>query len=314
MKSRAGVIAEFTLRATATLALLWFVASRVDLAQAARDFRASAWWGPAAVALLMVLNLALQWTRWHLVVRASGMRLPARRTLKMMLAGLPLGLLTPGRMGEFGRGLAVVGSHDAVSIAGLTALERGFGFVGSIGIALVAMILSGYGTAWKWAAILAFYLLAVLLILRPYRLAALARYLAPRLPGALGRRAGGIAERLVKGWELAGRRAALAVLVVSVLQTAVALLQMTIFYLAAAGPQPILKVFGSWAVVLGAKHFLPVTVGDLGVREGLAVAVFANRRLPTSPALVAALVVYVINVLIPTLVGTVVLARGRRKA
>ncbi len=313
MKARPGAIAGFCLRAAITLGLLWFILSQVELEQVVSEFRSSAWWGPAGAAALMLVNLTLQWVRWHLVVIASRLGLTGRQTLKMMLAGLPLGLATPGRMGELGRGAAVEGTHDSVSIAGLTVLERGFSFAGSLGIAIVAMIVSGYGTGFKWAPILALYFLYLLAMLHPYQMAAWGRSLAPRLPGALGRRADSLGERLLKGWELAGRRAAIAVLLVSVLQTTVALFQMTICYLAVAGSAPFLKVFGAWAVVLGTKHFLPVTVGDIGIREGLAIAVFSNREMATSPAVVAALLIYVINVLIPSLVGVVVLARRSPK-
>ena len=66
--------------------------------------------------------------------------------------------------------------------------------------------------------------------------------------------------------------------------------------------------------MLGAKHFLPITVGDIGVREGLALAVFADRQLLTSPALVAALLIYAVNVLAPALLGTLVLARRKARA
>ncbi len=314
MKVRPGSVVGFSLRAAVTIGLLWFISTRIELGQVYRDFRSSAWWGPAGAALLMVVNLILQWARWHLVVIASRLGLSGRQTLKMMLAGLPLGLATPGRMGELGRGLAVEGSHDALSVAGLTVLERGFSFAGSLGIAILAMIASGYGTGVKWAAILALYSLYLFAMLHPYRMAAWGKSLALRLPGALGQKADSLGERLLKGWDLAGRKAALAVLFVSVLQTLVALFQMTLCFLAVAGPTPALKVFGAWAVVLGAKHFFPVTVGDIGVREGLAIAIFANRDLSTSAAVVAALLIYVINVLFPSLIGVLVLARRRPRS
>ena len=121
-----------------------------------------------------------------------------------------------------------------------------------------------------------------------------------------------LAGRFAQGWRLAGRRVALAAIAVSILQVTTVVIQFTICYLAVGSFSALTKVFGAWAVVLGAKHFLPVTLGDVGVREGLAVAIFADRALPTEAALVAALMIYLLNVLIPAGAGALVLARWRR--
>jgi uncharacterized protein (TIRG00374 family) len=311
MSPRTRSALSFIVRFLITALLIAFVISRVDLQQVASDFRRVAWWGPVAAGMLVLVNIGLQWFRWHYLIRIGGLGLRPATSLRMLMAGLPMGLLTPGRMGELGRGAAVAGDHDAVVVAGLTALERSFSTLGSLGIAIAAMIASGYGTGWKWVVIAALYGGLAYTFFHPYRLAQWTTALLPVTPGALATRLRKLTARFLGGWELAGRKAALGVFTISVLQTATAIVQITICYMAAVGGASLLKVTGTWAVVLGAKHFLPVTVGDLGVREGLAVAIFANRNLPTSAALVAALLIYVINILSPSLIGALVLARRR---
>lgn len=311
MKARTRTALSLIVRFLITGLLIAFVISRVDLQQVTSDFRRVAWWGPVGAGLLVLVNLGLQWFRWHYLTRVGGLGLRPATSLRMLMAGLPMGLLTPGRMGELGRGAAVEGGHDAVVVAGLTALERSFSTLGSLGIAIAAMIASGYGTGWKWVVIAALYGGLAYIFFHPYRLAEWTTALMPATRGALGMRVRELAARFLAGWELAGRKAALNVFAISVLQTATAIVQVTICYMAAAGGVSLLKVAGTWAVVLGAKHFLPVTVGDLGIREGLAVAIFANRGLPTSAALIAALLIYVINILSPSIIGALVLARRR---
>ncbi len=314
MRQRTRRAAGLALRLLLTAAFLAYALGRVDLGRVAESLAATAWWGTAAAALLMLVNVGLQVARWHLVARAGGLRLPLRRSAAMVAAGFPLGLFTPGRMGELGRGMAVGGEHDAVAVAGLTALERGFGMLGGLGLAAAAMVLSGYGDPWKWTLIGLIYSGAVALALSPHLLTRLMGVLARRVPGRAGAWVQEMGTRLVAGWKLAGRRAALEVLAVSVVQLSVAVAQLTLCYVAAAPEGPLLKVVGAWAVVLGAKYLLPVTVGDLGVREGLAVAVFADRALDPAPALLAALTIYVLNVLLPAAAGTLVLARRGRHA
>jgi len=299
------------LRLLLTLTLAVLVLTRVEPAAIWEALHSA---GPAAVLPvvgLLPVNLGLQWVRWHLLVRTGRLGMGPGRSLAVLLAGMPLGLVTPGRMGELGRGAMVAGPHDAVAVAGLTVLEKSFNILGGVGLALAAMVLSGYGSAWKWGLIAGAYAGAVYIALHPSRLAGLVDRLAPRLPGGAAARAARLAQRLVEGWRLAGRRAALTVLALSVLQLAVVLAQFTLCYLTASGTGEALKTAGAWAVVLGAKYFLPITVADLGVREGLAVLVFADRALPTAPALATALLIYVVNVLLPALAGSLVLARQR---
>ncbi len=312
MNARMRSLLVTLLRGVVTLLLLLYVASRVDLAQTLTDFRRAAWWGPAGAGLLMLVNIGLQWLRWHLLVRAGDLELPPSRSLIVLLAGYPLGLITPGRIGELGRGAVVSGTHDSVSVAGLTLLDHVYGLVGAVGVAWAGMIISGYGTAWQLAVLFVFYVALVYVALHPNRLVRWLKTLAPYLPAFIRERTEESAGRFAQGWRLAGRRVALAAIGVSILQITTVVVQFTICYLAVGSFSSLIKVVGAWAVVLGAKHFLPVTVGDVGVREGLAVAIFAHRALSTEAALVAALMIYVLNVLIPAGAGALVLARWRQ--
>ncbi|MFO7767962.1 MAG: lysylphosphatidylglycerol synthase domain-containing protein [bacterium] len=311
---RAGTrkAAGLAIRLLVTGLFLAYALTRVDLQHAAESVSRTAWWGTAGAALLMLLNMGLQVFRWHLVAHAGGLGLRLPRSAAMVAAGFPLGLLTPGRMGELGRGMAVEGGHDALSVAGLTALERGFGMLGGLGLAAAAMVLSGYGEPWKWTLIGVLYASALALALSPRRLARLLGLAARLVPGRPGEWVEEMGARLLAGWRMAGRRAAVQVLLLSVVQVSVVIVQLSLCYLAAASGEPPLKVAGAWAVVLGAKYLLPVTVGDLGVREGLAVAVFTDRAMDPAPALLAALTIYLLNVLLPAAAGALVLARRRR--
>lgn len=298
-------------RALVTLLLILYVVSRVDPAQALNDLRRMAWWGPAGAGLLMILNIGLQWLRWHLLVRAGDLGLSPAGSFRVLLAGYPLGLITPGRIGELGRGAVVSGEHDSVAVAGLTMLEHAFGLVGAVGVAFLGMIISGYGTTWKWAILLILYGALIYTALHPYRLVGWARALAPILPASIKNRVSELAGRFAQGWRLAGRRVALAAIAISILQFITVVTQFTICYSAVAYIPALVKIAGAWSVVLGAKYFLPITIGDVGVREGLAVAVFADLAMPTPAALVAALMIYLLNVIVPASVGAVILARRR---
>ena len=311
MNDRTRTLLTTVVRTLVTLLLLLYVVSRVNLDQALVALRSTSWWGPAGAGLLTIVNIGLQWMRWHLLVRAGNLGLSPARSLKVLLAGYPLGLVTPGRIGELGRGAAVSGEHDSVAVAGLTLLDHAFGLVGVTAVAFFGIIASGYGSTWKWVIFLVLYAALVYVAVHPARLVNWTKALAPGLPLSIRDRVRELASRFAQGWRLAGRRVAIAAIAVSTLQFAVVVFQFTICYAAAVSVPGFIKVAGAWAVVIGAKYVLPITIGDVGVRESLAVAVFADRGLPTPAALVAALTIYLLNVIIPSSVGAVILTRKR---
>ena len=89
----------------------------------------------AAVALLP-LGLALQWWKWNILLRSQAPGVSGADALRSLLAGFGLGLITPGRVGELGRGLVLPGRRMAT--AQLALADR----MTSAGVTLVAGALS----------------------------------------------------------------------------------------------------------------------------------------------------------------------------
>jgi hypothetical protein len=56
---------------------------------------------------LVLLNLTLQFWKWHLLLLSVNPAISARASLFSLFAGFPLGLITPGRWGELGRALFI---------------------------------------------------------------------------------------------------------------------------------------------------------------------------------------------------------------
>ncbi len=307
MRSLLGTLARIVI----TILLLVYVVKRVDLAAAATAVQRMAWWGLAGTSLLLLVNMGLQWLRWHILVRAGKLGLAPFQSLRILLAGLPLGLITPGRIGELGRGAVVAGEHDSVSVAGLTLLEHAYGLVGALTIAGIGIVISGYATYLSFAILLIFYAFVIYLALHPSKLVDWTKKISPVLPGPLGARTSELSSRFAQGWRLTGRKVAFTAMTISVVQVLVVVAQFTVCYMATAAHPSIVQVAGAWSVVIGAKYFLPITIGDVGVREGLAVAVFTNLGFPAPEALIASLTIYLVNVIFPSSIGAVILLRRK---
>ncbi|MCK4979586.1 MAG: hypothetical protein KAS62_04275, partial [Candidatus Delongbacteria bacterium] len=71
-----------------------------------------------------------------------------------------------------------------------------------------------------------------------------------------------------------------------------------------------LAYVGVWTAIL-IKTFLPISLGDIGVREGTAAYVFGLLSFPKEAAISAGFMLFVINILIPASVGVFLIPFAR---
>ena len=288
------------------------VAGLVRLAHPA-DVRA-AWaavdgrWLAAALAL-MPLNVALDAVRWGRLVQrvAPGVRM--RDAVAAVVGSYPLGLLTPARVGDLvGRAALLPGVPRGASAA-LTLGERmatlwcclvGGALALTVNPAAESAPAALWTTVGVWAVVAAVGLGAA--IASP---GLTGRVLARVVPVGVVRRAVGAFERIP-------RREAAVLIALSALRYAVFSTQFALLVRAFAPEAAWLPVAAGVAVVYLLKSAVPqVTLGDLGVREGVAVFVLAGAGVPAAAALNASLAVFVINLVLPAAAGIPLLVRLR---
>ncbi len=239
----------------------------------------------AAVALLPV-GLALQWWKWRVLLRASAPEVSGADALRSLLAGFGLGLITPGRLGELGRGLVLPGRRMAATQLALADRTTSAGVTLLAG-ALSAFLIPGIGGGWI-------------------------------LGGAASVLAIGGA-----GWYLLRRRRRQWLEVLDAVPAHAwaanscgsAVFNLVFFgqfhlLLLAAGPLPP-SVFWSVPAVFALKTLLPISFLDLGVREFAAVSVLGVAGVQPAVALQAALLLCAVNLVAPGLAGLIVLGQGR---
>lgn len=247
-----------------------------------------------AAALLSVVGLLVQAEKWRALLACAMPGVGRTQALLSLLAGLGLGLITPGRLGELGRG--VVLSGDPTRIALLTMADRGLSMV-------ITLILGCAALAW-----LAMYemLLGGLLILV---LAAIAIFGGRLLAAKMGWKS---AEKVALLWQ----SVPLSIWGVSGMWS----LLFNVIFLS----QFFVLLWGYYAgmrevallgpALFAIKSVLPVSFFDLGVREGIAVWLFAHRGLDPLPAFNASLVVFGLNVALPGAFGWLLVGRSALRA
>ena len=265
-------------------------------------------WALAALALVPV-NIGLEAYRWGRLVRRLAPEVRHRDALAAVVGSYPLGLLTPGRVGDYvGRAVYVRAVPPGVSAA-LTFGERMATLAACLVGGLVALGPYLQRTAPAsplWPAVVAVGALGTGALLLAILFPAVARAaLSAVLPFATVRRALGAFDRIP-------REESVVLLALSGLRYLVFSAQFVLLVHAVDPGAGWLGPATGVALVFFAKSAVPqVTLGDLGVREGAAVFFLGAYGVAPAAALDASLALFALNLALPALVGVPLLLQLR---
>lgn len=257
-------------------------------------------WALAALALVP-LNIGLEAYRWGRLVRRIAPSVRYRDALRAVVASYPLGLLTPGRVGDYVGRAVYLPEVPAGTSAALTFGERMATLAACLVGGLVALgpyLRQQTESSPLWPAVLGVGALATGLLLALVLFPRLAQsVLSTLLPFAPVRRA-------VAAFGQIPRDEATTLLALSALRYGVFSAQFVLLVHAVAPSASLFEVSLGVALVFFAKSAIPqVTLGDLGVREGAAVFFLGAYGVAPAAALDASLGLFVLNLLLPALVG-----------
>ncbi len=288
------------------------VVALVHLVEPAEVWRAVSHADPrwALVALALVpVNIGLEAYRWGRLVRRVEPSVRHRDVLRAVVGSYPLGLLTPGRIGDYVGRAVYLRDIPASASAALTFGERMATLAACLVGGLVALgpyLRTQDAASPLWSAVTVIGWLAtsglVALILFP----GLARTaLTTVLPFAPVRRAAASFSKIPQ-------EEAVTLLALSAVRYVVFSGQFVLLARAVAPTAPWLGLWTGVALVFFAKSAIPqVTLGDLGVREGAAVFFLGAYGMAPAAALDASLALFGLNLLLPALVGTPLLLQLR---
>ena len=219
-----------------------------------------------------LLGILVQWVKWQQLARSISPELNWTDGLYSLLGGAALGFITPGRLGEIGRGIFL--ARDRASLTVLAAVDKLSSVIITIGLGL-------FGALALWPQ----YRIGLLLALIPF---------------GIGIRWGW--KRWGEGGEVVSQVSSWgAVIGWSVLFN---LLFMSQFYWLVCGSDSAhLVVILAIPVVFALKALLPVAFMDVGVREAAAVFVFNALNLEAESAFIASTLLFAFNVCLPAAFG-----------
>ncbi len=297
------------LRILLAAVVIWFVATRIDtgaIIETARSAR------PLLVAIalaLLPLNIALEAATWLPLLRRVVPGTGLRQAVVGVLSGYPLGIITPARVGDFAGRAFSMPDGDRVRIAVSAAAARLPDLIAILlagTAALVASVAAGILEFAGWAAMggiaAVLLVLLTLVVLDP----AIIRRVAAALP-------------LASRWEpkldfltTIPAPVMLRVVLLAVARLGVYSSQFLLLALSFAPGLSVGRAFAAILLTLMAKSIIPpVTVLDLGIREGAAAFFFGRLGLGAAVGFNAALLLFAINLALPAAVASPLVSRYR---
>ncbi|HZU11577.1 MAG TPA: lysylphosphatidylglycerol synthase transmembrane domain-containing protein [Chloroflexota bacterium] len=245
--------------------------------------------------VLTVPFLYLKTVRWYLILRAAGISVTLPEAALSLVGGMGLALLTPARLGELVR-VAYLRDPHKLKIGALVMVDKGFDV-----LVLAALSIPGAWHLLGAAAGVALLVATVIGLFVVYEPRPLHRALLStgRLP---------LGQKLLPAWEsLESLSPASSTLFIAVTAAsfAVVLLQFGIILLGWHSWSPQIVLFTFPLVIL--TNILPLTIGGLGIREGVAAVLLAHYGIPVADAALAAFLMFAINTALPGIIGSLLL-------
>lgn len=258
---------------------------------------------PAILGLALVLTvgflLGRAW-KWQILARSTVPGLTFRQATVSLLGGMGLGMITPGRAGEFSR-VAFMPEGDRARLLGVFAVDRGIDLLTIALFGCLALPLLGYELYFAVSAgICAAGVAALYVAPRTQRLL---ETIAKRLPFQR------YSLRMLTSLEGLDPRRVTATLIASVVATLVGYAQFYVL-LRPYADLPVAAVVVTFSVMI-LSNLVPITIGGLGVREALSVLILRRYGVADAVAVNAAFLSYLTNTVLPGVVGSFLIPRAR---
>ncbi len=262
------------------------------------------WMKVGICAALVIPNISVAYLKWHYLLKKRFNDVSRREVFGSLLFGYTLGLITPGRLGELGRGLFFQ-DKDRLTITGLNVLDKVASQVVIItlgGFALLYMLVTGQG-AWHFSNAIWIFSIGVALLLGLWMIV-----LNPRLIQKLTRRlqarfsAASKLRSLIAAFDNLSFQDSAVVLGLSLLWYLLIIFQYHIV-VSAFTDVSVGESYLAVSAMLLIKTLLPFTFGDLGIREGVAMYFYSRFSIPEAAVFNASLLIFLFNLLLPALCG-----------
>lgn len=254
--------------------------------------------------LFLFANFFVQFIKWRYVLRTHDRHIPNSLVIKSLLFGVTLGFITPGNLGELARALYFK-NYNRLVITGLNVVDKISGILIFITVGLFSLnylFISHFNwESWVGVSLTMFNFLVLLILwvlaLNPQWLSKLFEKLN------WGTDKFQWLKNLFLGVQHLRKRDSLIILTLSVIWLIVIIIQYHVIILAFEKVN-FTQSFLAVSAALFTKVVLPISIGDLGIREGATVYYYSLFAVSHTAAFNTALLIFIINFFIPAIIGS----------
>jgi uncharacterized protein (TIRG00374 family) len=298
-KQAARKIASLILRGLLAVALLIVLFQYVSISEVVNSILKARFDYLAGAFILMTANIAAQMLKWRYFVRLMNPEISNTETVASFLFGMTLGTVTPGQIGEFGGRVLGHGSLPAGRIIGLTLVDR-LQMICVLGLAGIISftVLFHFEGLLTVSVVLPFGVFFVYLFFNPSIIARLLSRLNLKIINRP------LVQDFIEAIEVFQSRQLFISLLYSITFYLIVYFQMCLLLnsFSQVGPT---DAFWGFAAMMFLKALVPISLGDLGIREASSVYFYSLRGIAGTTSLSASLLLFVINVLVPSILGLI---------
>ncbi len=297
---RSIIIALKFVVAIALLGLIFVIVKPASIIAAAKTAKFSL---IVTGAILMPLNLFIQQYKWRYLVKLVKPDVSYTETIGSLLAGYSFGILTPGRIGEYSRALFIKDTKP-LKLIGLTIIDKFYNLGMTIAVGLPALLT----LPWMANTFPTYLFVALLILLAIGDLILLYFALDPRLARSLiyaiqiNFPKQGKISQLLGGLDRFSAPQARRMLLYTSLYYLTFQAQYFLMISGFAGISLTSSIRAA-AATLFTKSALPIAIGDLGLDQLASMTFFGQFGISDAAALNASIMMFAVNVLIPSLAG-----------
>jgi uncharacterized protein (TIRG00374 family) len=262
-------------------------------------------------ALLVVANVGMQFMRWRYLIMLIGPDTSNKEIFSSLLIGYSAGFFTPGQVGEHGGRLMALSSMHAIQVLAVSIIDKMYVLAitiiaGSIGAWLYfVLFLPNYWTPYFTALVAAVVFSFLGVVLYPDLLKKILRAVLHKL-----RKYRAVSAFLfVK--DIFHRSQARMLLLLTCIFYGIIVLQYYFFVLAFEPVSLGISALCTANILFIKSAILPISFGDLGVRESTAVFFYSHAGISAASAFNASLCVFFVNIFIPSLIGSLLILKSK---
>ncbi len=251
--------------------------------------------------LLLFANLSIRTLKWRIMLHSVKNRPTFWEAFGSVMLGISFGSFTPGEIGDFaGRALHIADARKS-HLVGLALLDKAQIFVVTSAAGAISLLFL-YSRDSFFIVTLSFFIvfLSLVFFMRMDLLAVLGH----RLNASFFQKSW--VTRVLDGFTLLKPQQLFTTLLCTLFFHGVLVVQM-FYFIHAFGEITLFHAFIGTSAMMFVKSCIPISLGDLGIREAGSVFFFSTFGISQAAALNASLLLFVINVLFPSICGTIFL-------